>query len=156
MVGLDIAAGYLFSWLVRKARRAAGQADKAVDQILDAELDRLHELVDRKLGMDPALERVKQEVQSGQKELSEVGQQWLTLALQARAEEDPGFGAALWQVLERLAAVSGEPGPPAPSAAGGVAVGGNVAVHAEDGSVAAVKIEGGLTVNPRMPGPAQG
>ncbi|SEG57145.1 hypothetical protein SAMN05216223_106321 [Actinacidiphila yanglinensis] len=63
MTGVDVAVGYVFAWLVRKARRVGGRADADVDRGLDAAMNRLHDPVSRKLGADPALERAAEEAQ---------------------------------------------------------------------------------------------
>jgi hypothetical protein len=38
-----VAVGYLFAWLVRKAKRAGGRADAEADRVVDAGMNRLHE-----------------------------------------------------------------------------------------------------------------
>ncbi len=53
MTGVEIAVGYVFAWLVAKGRRVAGRADTEVNRSLDAAMDRLHELVSRKLNGVP-------------------------------------------------------------------------------------------------------
>ena len=53
MVGLELVAGYLVAWAVRKARRAGQRLDEETDEIMDAGLDRLHEAITAKLGSDP-------------------------------------------------------------------------------------------------------
>ncbi|WP_162952398.1 hypothetical protein [Streptomyces hundungensis] len=64
VTGIEIATGYL-AWAVRKAQRMAGRADGEVDRVLDAGMDRLHEVVGRKLGDDPALRQLTDEASTG-------------------------------------------------------------------------------------------
>lgn len=106
MTGIEIAVGYLFAWAVRKARRVAGRADEEVDRALDAGVDRLHDLVTRKLGADPSLDRLTQEAASGQETPSERSWQRVLLALEDAAEGDASFAADLAQAVERLQALS--------------------------------------------------
>jgi hypothetical protein len=94
-----VAVGYLFAWLVRKAKRAGGRADAEADRVVHAGMDRLH-------------------------------------------EHRP------WQ-RQRPAAVSGE----------GQAVLGDVDIHAEGGSVAALRMGDviiGAVADPRRLDPGQG
>ncbi|MDH6116423.1 flagellar hook-basal body complex protein FliE [Kitasatospora sp. GAS204A] len=153
MTGLEIAVGYLFGWAVRKSRRVAGRADAEVDRGLDAGMDRLHELVSHKLGQDSALHRLTEEAEAGQEQPSDRTRQRVQLALEDAAEQDAGFAEALERAVEQLTQLQAQ----APTAGGvsagdgGQAVGGNVAIDARHGSVAAVKIAGNVTLG----GPAQ-
>ncbi|XUL89451.1 hypothetical protein ACQ86D_24740 [Streptomyces galilaeus] len=105
MTGVEIAVGYVFAWLVGKARRVAGRADAEVDRGLDAGMDRLHGLVSRKLGQDPALERAQEEAETGQEELTERTRRRLTDSLEDAVERDGQFAAALEQLVEQLQAM---------------------------------------------------
>ena len=60
MMGIELAVGYVCAYLVRKARRAGGRVDEDVDQALDAGLDRLHALVQERLGESPGLQEAEQ------------------------------------------------------------------------------------------------
>lgn len=95
LTGVEIAVGYVFAWLVRKAKRVAGPADTETDRVLDAGMDRLHELVSARLGPDPALKRAQEEAQSGQGELSARTRRRLVDALDEVAERDTAFAQAL-------------------------------------------------------------
>lgn len=105
MTGVEVAVGYMFAWLVRKARRVAGRADGEVDRTLDAGMDQLHDLVSSRLGQDPALERAREEAESGQ-DLTDRTRRRLTDSLEDAAERDEHFAAALEQLVERLQAVA--------------------------------------------------
>ncbi|MDF3301764.1 hypothetical protein [Streptomyces tropicalis] len=95
MTGVEIAVGYAFAWLVRKARRVAGRADAEVDRGLDAGMDRLHGLISAKLGDDPALARAREEADAGQDEPSDRTRRRLTDSLDDAVEHDADFAAAL-------------------------------------------------------------
>ncbi|MFD4956880.1 hypothetical protein [Streptomyces sp. NPDC058451] len=113
MTGIEIAVGYVFAWLVRKAKRVAGRADAEVDRSLDAGMDRLHGLVSRKLGQDPALERAREEAEAGQEEPSERTRRRLTDSVEDAAEYDRAFAdslGALVQELQDAARASGAAG----------------------------------------------
>lgn len=115
MTGTEIAVGYLFAWAVRKAKRVAGRADAEVDRTLDAAMDRLHDLVSRKLGEDPALRRLAEEAAAGQEKPTDRTRQRVQLALEEAAEQDSGFAEglnALARAVEELQAL--------PRSAGGV------------------------------------
>ncbi|MEV6055954.1 hypothetical protein [Streptomyces sp. NPDC052107] len=159
--GVEIAAGYVFAWLARKAQRVAGRADAEVDRGLDAGMDRLHELVSRKLGQDPALQRAAEEAGEGREVLSERTQRRLTDSLEDAAERDAGFAQALANLVEELqaAAAAGTAGGGVSASGDGQAVGGNVDIRAEGGSAAALRMEDvtiGSAPNPSQPGPDKG
>lgn len=155
VTGIEIAIGYVFAWAVRKASRLAGRADAEVDRGLDVAMDRLHDLVSRKLGQDPVLRRVREEAEAGQQALSPRTRQRLELALEDAAAHDAAFADALRQAVDELQALSSPTG--GVSATGeGQAVGGNVDIRADRGSAAAVRM-GDVTVgDPPQPGPHQG
>jgi hypothetical protein len=158
VTGMEIAVGYAFAWLVRKARRVAGRVDTEFDRGLDAGMDRLQALIDAKLGQDPALERAREEAGAGREALSERTRQRLELALEDAAERDNGFAEALERAVKECQTAAGAMG--AMSAAGnGQAVAGHVTIRADGGSAAALRmgdVSIGSAANPSKPGPEQG
>lgn len=120
VTGIEIAVGYLFAWTVRKVKRVAGRADAEVDRGLDAGMDRLHDLISRKLGQDPALERAREEAEAGQTEPLERTRRQLTESLADAAERDPSFAEALETLVRQL-----QDAAQALGAAGGGVVSGN-------------------------------
>lgn len=113
MVGLELVAGYLVAWGVRKLRRVGKRLDEEADGAIDAGLDRLHEVIAEKLGGDPALGRLEAEVSQG----LEPGERTLRRvrdAVEEAAEDDPEFGARIEALLTRLEEARGG----APSVAG--------------------------------------
>ncbi|MBV9024183.1 MAG: hypothetical protein JO362_10415 [Streptomycetaceae bacterium] len=155
MTGLEIPVGYMFAWLVRKAKRVAGRADEEVDRTLDAAMGHLHDLVSRKLGEDPALRKLAEEAEARQAEPSDRTRQRVQLALEDAAEHDPDFAEALEGAIGRLQALSHSAGRVF-TGDRGQAVGGNVDIRADHASAAAWNM-GDVTVgNPPKPGPTQG
>ena len=63
-----VAAGYVVAWAVRKARRAGGRLDAEADGVIDAGLDRLHEVVAAKLAGHPVLTELVEEAEAGGEE----------------------------------------------------------------------------------------
>jgi hypothetical protein len=143
MAGLEIVVGYLIAWAVRKARRVGARLDDDVDLVLDTELDRMHDLVAEKLGLDPALQKLEVSAASGE----EVGERTRRRVLDALAdavEADDQFAGALQELLSEMkvmpavhiAAASGERSAP---------VGRDAGVKADHGSAAALTM-GDVTI----------
>ncbi|WP_051969173.1 hypothetical protein [Kitasatospora azatica] len=128
---IEIAVGYLFAWAVRKARRVSGRTYDDIAREVDAGMDRLHELVEAKLGQDRALERALEEATEGRDELSERTRLRLVLSLEEAAEQDPDFATMLREAIEQVQHLAGEAG-------GGFGVSGGV-ITTEQGSVATVR-----------------
>jgi hypothetical protein len=101
MVGLELVAGYLVAWGVRKLRRAGKGLDEETDEVIDAGLDRLHEAIAAKLGTDPAVGKLESEVAQGV-EPSDRTLRRVQDAVGEAAEEDPEFGAAIEALLAKL------------------------------------------------------
>ena len=104
MTGLELVVGYLAAWAWQKARRVAGRADAEVDQALDAGMDRLHELVVRKLAGDPALTRLETEAESDLEavSVSAGARERVRLALEEAAESDTAFAALVSELAAQL------------------------------------------------------
>ncbi|WP_333766753.1 hypothetical protein [Streptomyces sp. IBSBF 2435] len=155
MMGAEIAVGYLCAYLVRKARRAGDAADAEVDRTVDAGMAKVHDLVTRALGEDPALDQARSEAASEQAEVSEGTRRWVTHALTGAAQGDAALAQALADAVKEVqaaTAASTEPG--AVTAQGeGIAVGGGVSVKAEAGGVAALRMRDVSLGNPQAPGP---
>ncbi|WP_157537668.1 chromosome partitioning protein [Kitasatospora azatica] len=154
---MEVAVGYIFAWAVRKARLVAGRADGEVDRALGAGMDRVHDVVSRKLGQDAALVQVVEEANADPARLSEDSRQWLALSLNNAAKRDAEFAAELLAAVE--AARVAERAARVQASGDGVAIGGGVSMHAESGSVVAVRIDGPVTIGspaPSPPGAAQG
>ncbi|WP_344468482.1 hypothetical protein [Kitasatospora kazusensis] len=155
MTGIEIAVGYVFAWAVRKAGRVAGRADTEVDRTLDAGMDRLHDLVSRKLGEDPAFKKLAEEAEAGQDGPSDRTRRRVHDALEEAFEQDPGFAEALDRTVEEMQALSRKVGGVS-AGEGGVAVGEGVRIRADHGSAAAWNMGSVTLGNPPQPGPSQG
>ncbi len=101
MVGLELVAGYLVAWVIRKAKRAGKRLDEETDEVMDAGLDRLHGVIAAKLGSDPALAKLETEVSQGL-EPSDRTIRRVNDAVDEAAEDDSQFAALLKEALARL------------------------------------------------------
>ncbi|MEN3307603.1 MAG: hypothetical protein V7603_3805 [Micromonosporaceae bacterium] len=150
MTGVELVAGYLVAWAVRKARRVAGRADAQVDRALDAGLDRLRDVVSQRLPGDAALARLAAEA-AERGDVSERTRQRVALAVEEAAEQDPRFAAT---VAELVGTLAGGAGVAVVAGDHGLAAGGGVGIRASGHGVAAGVIGGQLSIaNPPGPGP---
>jgi hypothetical protein len=101
MVGLELVAGYLVAWGVRKLKRVGNRLDEEADEVVDAGLDRLHDAIAAKLGTDPALVKLEAEVSQGL-EPNDRTLRRVQDAVEDAVEGDPGFGAVIEVLLARL------------------------------------------------------
>lgn len=153
VTGIEVALGFLVAWALKKAKRVAQRADTEVDRALDAGMDRLHDLVSRKLGPDPALAKLQTEVEESGAASTRT-QDRVRLSLEDAAETDTDFAAQLEKLASELETLQGQAGVTAGDH--GTAVGGDVNLHAEGGSVAAWQVGnvsfGGDRPDPSSPG----
>lgn len=113
MVGLELVAGYLVAWGARKLSRAGKRLDEETDEVIDAGLDRLHDVIAAKLGADAALVKLESEASQGL-EPTDRTRRRVQDAVEDAAEGDPDFAAVLVALLAELEAARSN----APSAAG--------------------------------------
>jgi hypothetical protein len=155
VTGLELVAGYLVAYVVRKGRRVPMRADAEVDRILEASLGRLNALVSQKLGEDVALQQLQQEASSEGIAKQHTAQR-VQSAVEDAAETDPAFAAELQQLLDELRSA----GRSLRMSAGdyGVVAGRDVTIDGTSGGVAAGIIHGSVSTaeNPPVPGPAKG
>jgi hypothetical protein len=144
MTGLEVLAAAAVGYLIRKARRVGRRVDADVDQVLDAGMDALDDLVTGRLGTDGALETLRR--QAGRGEVSERTERRTVDVIAETAEIDATFAAALGDLIERLQRRERALGVIAVD--GGVAAGGDITMHAETGGVIARDITGPLTTGP--------
>ncbi|SFF90671.1 hypothetical protein SAMN05216251_1362 [Actinacidiphila alni] len=149
---MEIAVGYVCAYLVRKARRAGQQADTEVDRVVDAGMERVHDLVSGAIGEDRALQLAEEQAQTG--DVSERTRRRLTDAVDEAAEQDTAFADALRKAVEQVQEAAKASG--AMVASGdGIAIGGSTTITAEGGSAAAVRMGDVTLGNPPVPGPPQ-
>ncbi|WP_410618672.1 hypothetical protein [Amycolatopsis sp. cmx-8-4] len=149
MVEAGVVVGYGIAWVVRKVRRAAGRLDAEVNAVVDGSLDRLHDMVAAKLGLDPAWKDLRDEAATDE-QVSDLTRQRVELAIQAAAAKDAEFTKAVTDLVTQLRAAEG----PTAVGAGSTAIAGDVDVHAESGSVAAWNITGGVHLGTPPPDPS--
>lgn len=149
--------GYLVAWAVRKARRIGGRLDKETDEVIDASLDQLHEVVAAKLGGHPALAELVEEAETAGESggVSELTRQQVALALTAAARKDEEFGQAVNEIAARIRAAEQAAGSPVIAGPGSTVFTGNAEVRAESGGIAFGQVAGGVYVSPAPPGPSQ-
>jgi len=152
VTGLELVGGFLVAWAVRKARRVGARVDELFDQVLDAGLDRLGEVVAGRLGDDPALVKLEQEAAAG--DVQDRTRARVQLAVEQAVDDDAGFAGALAPVLAELTAHP-EAAVVLASGTRAVAVGGDLHAQADRGSAAAGTM-GDVTVgsppDPSRPG----
>jgi len=147
MVGVDLLAGAVVAYLIRKARRVGGRADEHVDAVLDAGTDRICELIEGSMGDDRVLSLLDEQAQAGTETERTVRRAEDAIAEKLEADE------VLQRRLEALLReLEGRPGAIVLPGAGGVAAGRDVTIKADGGSVAA-GVMGSVTVNPQQPDP---
>jgi hypothetical protein len=103
MIDFEIAVGLLIAWAVRKVGRIGRRVNAEVNHVLDASLDRLHDLVVAKLSGDPALEKLQTEAEKS----GAVGtrtQVRVRMALEEAAAQDPAFAAELQAAVVQVQA----------------------------------------------------
>jgi len=151
VVEVELVTGYLVAWALRKARRVGAGLDRDVDGVLDVSLERLHQAVDRKLGNDPAVEKLTAEAVTAES-VSDRTRRRVSDAVAEAAEGDPAFGGTLRAVLAELARSA----PAAAAIAGGgraAAVGGDAEIGADHGGAAALTM-GDVTIGAFPPDPS--
>ncbi|UMP00031.1 hypothetical protein [Amycolatopsis sp. EV170708-02-1] len=97
-MGLEVVVGFLIAWAAGKAQRVGKQLDGVADQVVDASAERLRNVVMRKLGADPAVERLR--LEAGQPGgVGDRTQQRVMLALEDAVEQDTDFATELKTAL---------------------------------------------------------
>lgn len=107
MIGLELVAGYLAAYAIKKARRAGKRVDAEVDNVIDGTIDRLHDVVSEKLGDDPAVRKLQREAEEGVV-ISPLTAQRVTLAIEDAAGGDDEFADRLRGLLRELASQDGD------------------------------------------------
>ncbi|GAA4240856.1 hypothetical protein GCM10022254_67250 [Actinomadura meridiana] len=100
MTGIELAAGAAVGYLVRKLRRVGNQANAEVDRALEAGMDAIHDLVTVRLGPDPALATLTEQVPTGL--VNDRTLRRVTDAVTDAAEADPAFAERLKQLVDDL------------------------------------------------------
>ncbi|MEV7215371.1 hypothetical protein AB0O31_20030 [Kitasatospora cineracea] len=160
---VETAVACAVAWALRKARRVGQGADAEVDYVLDAAMDRVHQVVVERLGSDGDVARLEQEAEFACGQSPEQAERMLTggftrhnieNALTEAVDTDSDFAA---QLETAVTAYRNAVDSASPTVLGsyGLTVGGNLMNRADNGSVAAavLHVEGGLHLgNPSKPG----
>jgi hypothetical protein len=134
VIEAGVVAGYVIAWAVRKARRVGGRLDAEADQVIDAGLDQLHEVVAARLAGHPVLaELVEEAEQAG--EVSDLTRQQVELAVAAAARKDEAFGQTVTELVDRLREAELARGPVA-AGPGSAVFTGDAHAKATDGGIA--------------------
>lgn len=134
VIEAGVVTGYVIAWAVQKARRAAGRLNTEADVVMDAGLDRLHEVVAARLTGHPVLAELVEEAElDGQ--VTDLTRQQVELALVAAARKDAVFGEAVTELVARLRELEKTSGPIAAGHGSGVFTG-DVRAEARDGGIA--------------------
>lgn len=100
-MSMEVVAGMLIMWAARKVRTAGRQLNGITDRTLELAAQRLSEVVEAKLGTDPAIRRlVSESEQDGQP--TPAARASAETALQSAADRDPRFAAALEAIVSTL------------------------------------------------------
>jgi hypothetical protein len=155
VIEAGVVAGYVIAWAVRKARRAAGRMDAEADSVIDAGMDKLHEVVAAKLGTHPVLEDLTEEASTVDGQVSELTRQQVELAVTAAARKDEAFGQAVTELVARLRVAEQAGGVQMVAGAGSTILTGDAYAHAEGGGIAFGQVGGdvhtGVGREPRDP-----
>ncbi|THA74468.1 hypothetical protein E6R60_20255 [Streptomyces sp. A0642] len=97
-MGMEVVVGMLIAWAAGKARRAGRGLNGLTDHALELTTQRLWEVVDAKLGRDPAIQRLVTESQQ-HGDATPSARTRAETALQEAADRDPRFAAALEAIV---------------------------------------------------------
>jgi hypothetical protein len=146
VIEAGLITGYVIAWAVRKARRVGGRLDTEADAVIDAGLDRLHEVVAEKLAGHPVLAEMVDEAEAGG-QVSELTRQQVELALAAAAHKDEAFGQAVTELAAKLRQAEQASGKTVIAGAGSAVFTGDAHARAESGGIAIGQIAGDLHVD---------
>ena len=125
--------------------------------MIDAGLDRLHEVVEAKLGGHPVLAELVEEADeaaaSGAGQVSELTCQQVELALAAAARKDDLFGQVVTDLVGRLREAERASGRVVASGEGSAVFTGDAHAEAKDGGIAFGQVVGGVQMYQDPPGP---
>jgi hypothetical protein len=154
VTGIEAAVGLVVAWVVSKARRVGTRADAEVDRVLDASMDRLHDVVVAKLSTDTTVALHAEADRTGQ--ISDGTREHMWAALRDAAGADPAFAEQVQALVRHIQLLQAQAGGVV-MGEHGTAVPGKVEIHAEGGSAAAWNM-GSVSVGgdkPDPPGPGQ-
>ncbi len=161
VIEAGVVAGYVIAWAVRKAKRVGSCLDAEADGVIDVSLDRLHEVVEAKLGRHPVLAELVEETKDAGdgEQVSDLTRDQLVLALTAAARKDDTFGQTLTELVARLREAEQAKGIAVIAGPGSTVFTGNSEARAEGGGIAFGQVAGGVRISqgpadPSLPGRA--
>ena len=150
---IELAVTYLAAWAFRKAKSVGKRVDTEVDRVLDGALDRLHDTVSRWLGQDAAIEKLEDEAK--RESVTERTKQRVQLSIEEALEGNPELVDELSSLIQEIQKVERSTGSSVVASGSGAAVVGNVSISADNNSVAAQTLTGGVSIgtkDPTLPG----
>lgn len=147
VIEAGVAAAYVIAWAARKARRVGRRLDADADEVIDASLDRLHEVVAAKLGNHPVLAELEDEAGTDDGQVGELTRQQVELAITAAARKDDTFGQAVMELVDRLRVAEQAIGRSMVAGATAAVFAGDAHVHAEGQGIAFGQVGGGVNVD---------
>ena len=155
VIEAGVVAGYVIAWAIRKAKRVGDRLDNEADGVIDASLERLHEVVAAKLGGHPVMAELVEEAEAvgDAGEVSDLTRGQLVLALTAAARKDNAFGQAVSELAARLREAEETTGQPVIAAPRSAVFTGSAEARAESGGIAIGQVAGGVHVS-QGPGPS--
>jgi hypothetical protein len=156
VIEAGVVAGYVIAWAVRKARRAAGRLDAEVDRVIDGGLDRLHDVVEARLGGHPVLAELVEEAEVGGDAdgVSDLTRQRVELEIAAAARKDDVFGKAVTELVDRLREAERVAGSPLIAGPGSAVFTGNAQARADGGGIA-IGQAGAVNISQAPPDPQE-
>ncbi len=155
VIEAGVVAGYVIAWAVRKARRIEARLDTEADEVIDAGLDRMHEVVAAKLGRHPVLEELESEAASGVGRVTELTRQQMELALTAAALKDEMFGQTVTELVARLRKAEQALGRSVIAGEGSAVFTGDAHVQAESGGIGFGQVAGNVNFGQTPPDPPE-
>jgi hypothetical protein len=158
VIEAGVVAGYVIAWAIRKAQRAVGRFNDEADAVIDASLDRLHEVVAARLGAHPVLADLVEETEEAARtdgEVSDLTRKQLELALTTVFRDDEAFGQAVSELAAGLQ--ERQQVGQVPSRCEDAVFTGSAHAEASSGGIAFGQVAGGVRIerepwNPPQPG----
>lgn len=156
VIEAGVVTAYVIAWALRKARRVGDRLDTEADGVIDAGLDKLHEIVENKLSGHPVLAELVEEAEEagdGQ-QITDLTRQQLELALTAAAKKDDIFGGTVTSLVEQLRDAEQVAGKSVIAGSGSTVFTGDAKAIAESGGIA-IGQAGSVAIHGRPPTPPQ-
>ncbi|WP_371659510.1 hypothetical protein [Streptomyces sp. NBC_00280] len=134
-MGMDVVVGMLIMWAAGKVRRVGREFNGLTDHALELTAQRLWDVVEAKLGTDPAIQRLVSESQQNG-DATVLARTRAETVLQNAADHDPRFAAALEAIVSSQAG-GGDTSAATDVPSSGIHAGGSVITGANFGHIKA-------------------